>query len=159
MLDLGCGTGLAGQAFADFADEIVGVDLSPGMIAEARRKDIYARLETADLQAFLAGESGRSADLVIAADVLVYVADLAPLCREVARALSPAGLFAFTVETHDGQGVILGERLRYAHAAGYIQSALAGTGFEAVKLGPASTRKENGLAVPGLLAVAALAQD
>jgi predicted TPR repeat methyltransferase len=155
MLDLGCGTGLAGQAFADFADEIVGVDLSPGMIAVARRKGIYARLETADLLAFLAGESDRSADLVTAADVLVYVADLAPICREVARALSPAGLFAFTVETHDGQGVILGERLRYAHAAGYIQSALAGTGLEAVKLDPASTRHENGAAVPGLLVVAA----
>lgn len=158
MLDLGCGTGLAGQAFAPMAGEIVGVDLSPGMIAEARRKGIYAQLETGDLLDFLGGEADASADLVIAADVLVYVADLEPICREVARVLGPAGFFAFTLETHDGQGVILGPRLRYAHAAGHVRDTLAAAGLHPVKLEPASMRNENGIAVPGLLVVAAPAQ-
>ena len=36
MLDLGCGTGLSGQAFADIATHITGVDLSPNMLARAR---------------------------------------------------------------------------------------------------------------------------
>ena len=58
------------------------------------------------------------ADLVIAADSLPYMPDLAPLSREVARVLDEGGLFAFTVETHDGDGVILRETLRYAHGAG-----------------------------------------
>src|ERR1051325_6511202 len=38
MLDLGCGTGLAGAAFRPHVDWLVGVDLSPNMIAEARRQ-------------------------------------------------------------------------------------------------------------------------
>lgn len=159
VIDLGCGTGLAGEAFADTAEEIVGVDLSPGMIAEARRKGVYARLETRDLLELLCGEADASADLVIAADVLVYVADLAPICREAARVLRPTGFFAFTVETHDGQGVILGPRLRYAHAAGHVRSTLAAAGLHPVKLESASTRNENGIAVPGLLVVTALTQE
>jgi predicted TPR repeat methyltransferase len=159
MLDLGCGTGLAGEAFADMADEIAGVDLSPGMIAEARRKSIYARLETADLLQFLGRQDGASADLVIAADVLVYIADLAPICRQVARVLCPTGFFAFTAETHEGDGVILGSRLRYAHAANHVHSILAAAGLDPVKLESTSTRNENGIAVRGLLAVAAHAHE
>ena len=58
-----------------------------------------------------------SADLILAADAMVYVHDIAPLLREVARVLAPGGLFAFTLETHRGEGVILGEGLRYAHSA------------------------------------------
>jgi predicted TPR repeat methyltransferase len=155
MIDLGCGTGLAGQAFAETASELVGVDLSPGMIVEARRKGIYARLETADLLQFLGRQDGASADLVIAADVLVYIADLAPICRQVARVLCPTGFFAFTAETHEGEGVILGSRLRYAHAANHVHSILAAAGLDPVKLESTSTRNENGIAVRGLLAVAA----
>ena len=44
MLDLGCGTGLAGEAFRPHVDWLEGVDLSPGMIAQARKKTIYDRL-------------------------------------------------------------------------------------------------------------------
>ena len=44
MLDLGCGTGLAGAAFRPFVDRLVGVDLSPAMIAQAASKGLYDRL-------------------------------------------------------------------------------------------------------------------
>ena len=44
MLDLGCGTGLAGAAFRPHVDWLVGVDLSPKMIEEARKKGFYDRL-------------------------------------------------------------------------------------------------------------------
>jgi predicted TPR repeat methyltransferase len=104
---------------------------------------------------FLEGEDTASADLVIAADVLVYIADLAPVCQQVARVLRPAGFFAFTAETHEEEGVILGSRLRYAHAADHIHSILAAAGLDPVKLESASTRNENGIAVRGLLVVAA----
>ena len=46
MLDLGCGTGLGGAAFRAVADRLVGVDLSPAMIAQAAAKDLYDRLVT-----------------------------------------------------------------------------------------------------------------
>jgi predicted TPR repeat methyltransferase len=69
MLDLGCGTGLAGAEFRPFVERLVGVDLSPGMVAQARVKALYDRLETGDLMEFLAAEPAGSYELVAAADV------------------------------------------------------------------------------------------
>jgi predicted TPR repeat methyltransferase len=156
MLDLGCGTGLAGAAFRSMAARLTGVDLSPGMIAAARAKQLYDRLETADLAAFLAAEHacGATYDLVIAADVLVYIFDLAPVAAAVARVLGPGGLFGFTVETHGGDGVELGERLRYRHGEGHVRAALASGGLSPVVLSPVTTRIEGAAAVAGLLVLA-----
>jgi predicted TPR repeat methyltransferase len=153
LLDLGCGTGLAGAAFDGIADLLTGVDLSPGMIAQARAAGRYDRLETAELTTFLANESTRY-DLIVAADVLVYVADLAPVIAAAARVLIARGLLAFTVETHAGSGSILGEKLRYAHGADHVRAALNGAGLALLELSSASPRTEAGIAVPGLLAVA-----
>jgi predicted TPR repeat methyltransferase len=156
MLDLGCGTGLAGAAFRPRVRHLTGVDLSPGMIAEARAKDIYDRLETGELVEFLRAERAahQRYDLVIAADVFVYVFDLGPVARTVADVLSPDGLFAFTVETHGGDGVELGEKLRYRHGAAHVRAAMAAGPLRLLELAPVATRIETGGAVPGLLAVA-----
>jgi len=53
MLDLGCGTGLAGVAFRPHVDWLVGVDLSPKMIEEARKKGLYDRLAVGDIAPLL----------------------------------------------------------------------------------------------------------
>ena len=115
MLDLGCGTGLGGAAFRPFADWLVGVDLSPAMIAQAATKGLYDRLITASIADFLPNEiaDGGKYHLVLAADVFVYVNDLAPIIADAARVLAPDGLLAFTVETHAGGGVKLLPTLRY----------------------------------------------
>lgn len=156
MLDLGCGTGLAGAALRSLVARLTGVDLAPGMIAQARAKRVYDRLETADLMTFLAAAAVRAEtyDLVIAADVLVYVFDLAPVTVAVARLLGRGGLFGFTVETHDGAGVELGDTLRFCHGEGHVRAALAASGLRPVALAPVSTRTEGAVAVPGLLVVA-----
>src|SRR5215813_4849759 len=100
MLDLGCGTGLGGAAFRPYVDWLVGVDLSPAMITKAREKGLYDRLAVDDLRRFLDAEADAHAlyHLVLAADVLVYVNDLAPVAASAARVLAPAGALAFTVE-------------------------------------------------------------
>src|SRR5581483_5226328 len=105
VLDLGCGTGLAGAAFRPFCDWLAGVDISAGMIEQARAKGLYDRLAVADLLEFLTGERGAQHHLVLAADVLVYCSDLAPIAKAAACVLAPGGRFAFTVETHDQPGV------------------------------------------------------
>jgi predicted TPR repeat methyltransferase len=153
-IDLGCGTGLAGAAFAATTSEIIGIDLSPRMIELARATALYAELEVAEIVEGLGRRADASADLVLAADVLIYLHDLAPVLREVKRVLRPGGLLAFTAETHDGAGVILNAGLRYAYSADYVREELAGCGLSLERLEQISTRHEGGIPVPGLVAVA-----
>ncbi|MGA2129745.1 MAG: methyltransferase domain-containing protein [Xanthobacteraceae bacterium] len=158
MLDLGCGTGFAASAFAPMYRTAVGIDLSPAMIEIARRKGRYVDLAVADMTERLTQEPSSSADLVVAADVFTYLADLEPVCREAARVLMPGGLFAFSVETHPGGAVILGEKLRYAHAIGHVSAALDAAGLGIRVRDPAPIRHEDGIAVPGLIVVASPAR-
>lgn len=153
-IDLGCGTGLAARAFARTASEIVGYDLSPGMIEQARQLQLYDRLEVADMVQALRGEADRGADLIFSADAVVYLSDLMPLFSEVGRVLAEDGLFACTLETHDGDGVILGAGLRYAHNAGYVVDGLKQAGMAQLHAARVSTRDESGVPVPGLVVVA-----
>jgi predicted TPR repeat methyltransferase len=156
MLDLGCGTGLAGEAFRSSVDWLVGVDLSAGMVAEAKKKTLYDRLAVADMMQFLAdeGESRAQYHLAVAADVFVYAADLDPVVAAIGEVLTERGLLAFTVETYNGDGITLGEKLRYAHGEAHVRSALGAGGFDILHVDVASTRTESGLSVPGLIVVA-----
>ncbi|KAF0135416.1 MAG: hypothetical protein FD152_1333, partial [Xanthobacteraceae bacterium] len=154
MLDLGCGTGLAGMVFAPLAAAIDGVDLSARMVEQARRKGVYRSLSVGDLRSFLAGQADESANLVVAADVFIYCADLAPIMGDIGRVLPRGGLSAFTVETHDGDGVILGDALRYAHGEPAVRAALAEGGLTPLVFEPAAIRQEAGRPVPGWAVVA-----
>jgi len=156
MLDLGCGTGLAGAAFRSLVDRLVGVDLAPAMVAQAANKGLYDRLVTTDLTAFLIDEAADATtyNLVVAADVFVYVNDLAPIFAALSRVLAPDGFFAFTVETHAGDGVTLLPTLRYAHGAPYIRRVLAGAGLSLASIAAAAVRSEKSVPVDSLVVVA-----
>ncbi|QWG23993.1 methyltransferase domain-containing protein [Bradyrhizobium sediminis] len=154
-IDLGCGTGLAATAFAREVDHFTGIDLSPRMIEQARATGLYAELEVGEMLQGLRGKPDAGADLILAADAMVYVADIAPLLREARRVLVPGGLLAFTVETHRGDGVILGEGLRYAHGADYVRASIADAGLVLSRLEDLSARNEDNEPVPGLVVVAA----
>jgi predicted TPR repeat methyltransferase len=154
-IDLGCGTGLAATAFAKEVDEFIGFDLSPRMIERARATGIYAQLEVADMVQGLGSRPDASADLILAADAMVYLSEIAPLLREAKRVLAAGGVLAFTVETHDGDGVIIGKGLRYAHGASYLRSQIGEAGLTLSRLEDLSARNEDNRPVPGLVAVAA----
>jgi predicted TPR repeat methyltransferase len=156
--DLGCGTGLVGAAIRDRVGTLAGVDLSPRMLAVARAKSwrgrpVYDRLVAADIAAFLAGEPEASADLCLAADVLIYVADLDGLFAGLARVLRPGGIAALTVQSHEGAGSVLGQDGRYAHADARIGEAAAGAGLAVVSARPAAIRRERGRPVAGRVVV------
>jgi predicted TPR repeat methyltransferase len=153
-IDLGCGTGLAATAFAREVDHFTGIDLSPRMIERARLTGLYAELEVADMAQGLRSKPDASADLVLAADAMVYVADLAPVLEEVKRVLVRGGLLAFTLETHGGDDVILGAGLRYAHGAVHVRAALEAAGLTLSRLEDLSARNEDNTPVPGLVVVA-----
>lgn len=153
VLDLGCGTGLSGEAVRPAARTLLGVDLSPAMVRKADAKRIYDGLHVGDLVAWLGGRPDGSADLAISCDVAVYMGDLAPLTREVARVLAPGGLFALTVQAHAGDAVRLGEDGRYAHSEAYLRGLAMASGLAVVLCEEASTRQDRGEDVPGLLIV------
>jgi predicted TPR repeat methyltransferase len=156
MLDLGCGTGLGGAAFRPSVDWLVGVDLSPAMIAQAAAKGLYDRLVAADIAACLAGEAVDRAKyhLVLAADVFVYVNNLAPIISAIACILAPDGFLAFTVETHAGADVRLLPTLRYAHGEAYVRTVLRDAGIAVAHLVKTPVRTEKGIPVDSLVVVA-----
>jgi len=153
-IDLGCGTGLAAGAFAKEVDRFIGFDLSPKMIERARATSLYAELEVADMVQGLRSQPDSSANLVLAADAMVYLSDLAPVLNEARRVLAAGGLLAFTAETHEGDGVVIGAGLRYAHSASYVRSAIAAAGLALAHLEDLSARNEDNVPVPGLVVVA-----
>ncbi|MDA0998107.1 MAG: methyltransferase domain-containing protein, partial [Proteobacteria bacterium] len=152
ILDLGCGTGLAGEAFRARASWLEGVDLSPGMAAEAERKTIYDNLRVAEATADLAGRAD-TYDLIVAADVLVYIGDLMPIFKTAAQALHPDGLFAFSVQRTDGADYRLGAECRYSHRESYLRRVASEAGLETLEIADAVLRTEKGADVPGLIGV------
>jgi predicted TPR repeat methyltransferase len=152
VFDLGCGTGLSGAAFRDVAAWLGGVDLSPAMVKKAAAKGLYDHIEAGDMGAALA-DLKAPCDLVLAADVLVYVGDLAGIFAAVRAKLAPGGLFAFTVQLADSGAYILGREQRYSHSRAYIEDRARGAGFKTALREDCVTRQEAGKDVPGLLAI------
>ena len=149
ILDLGCGTGLSGAAFKDLAARLDGVDLSPGMIAIARKRGIYDTLECADLLAAL-GRKGPVYDLILAADTLVYLGELEAVFRLVAKRLAIGGLFLFTVEKKTGRGYEWGDKRRYRHSKAYVRALAGMAALEIMGLIECSPRTDAGRPIKGL---------
>ena len=154
-VDLGCGTGLIGEAFRDQSGHLAGVDLSPAMIKKAGKKRLYDELHVGDVVAWAATRPDTSVDLVLAGDLFVYMVDLGPVFDQVARLLRRDGLFAFTIQSHEGTGVALGADARYAQSHSYIRDEAARVGLLCVLLEPTSFREDRGREVPGHLIVMA----
>jgi predicted TPR repeat methyltransferase len=151
ILDLGCGTGLAGEAFRDVAHRLDGVDLSPRMIECARSRGIYDSLVIDDVETALAA-GRRTFDLILAADTLVYLGDLGPLFTAAGRRLKPSGFFLFTVEKKSGDGFELGPKRRYRHSEAYLREEASRAGLEIMGLLDCSPRQEAKSPVEGLAA-------
>jgi predicted TPR repeat methyltransferase len=153
IMDAGCGTGLAAPVLKPFAARLDGVDLSSAMVERAAERSLYDELVVGELVGTLASRAC-TYDLVVAADVLVYLGDLEPVMRAARAALKPGGSFAFTVEKADGiESYVLGPKQRYAHAADYVCGTAALAGFTVTLLENAVTRRDAGQDVPGLVVV------
>jgi predicted TPR repeat methyltransferase len=152
VLDLGCGTGLCGVQFRPHARGLVGVDLSPKMLQKAAERNIYDRLVNADILAAL-DERPVGCDLILAGDVFIYVGDLAAVFAAVARALRPAGFFAFSIERHDGSGFVLQTNCRFAHSLSYVREFAQKHGLAEIHAEEIVLRKEDDADVPGWIVV------
>ena len=101
VLDLGCGTGVATRAIAKrygFSGRVVGVDLSPMLVAAASR--IAAEEGCADRVEFKSGDSRKldledgAFDAVIAHTLLSHVDDPRSVLQEMKRLVRPGGMIA-----------------------------------------------------------------
>ncbi len=122
VLDLGCGTGLCGLYIKDQCNLLVGVDLSPAMLAKARARDVYHVLVEQDLAAYLGTAPAANFDVVLAADVFLYIGALREIFAEIARTLKTGGVFAFSIElAAAGQDFVLQPNEHYSQSVPYIQ--------------------------------------
>lgn len=160
-LDLGCGTGLAGEALRDRVVHFTGVDISEGMVEVAYDKNLYDDLYVGEAVAFLEEAATEDApyDLIIATDVLPYLGDATALFDKVAANLVAAGLFCFSTETLPdpvlaGRPYMVGPGQRFAHALDYLRNCLAEVGLTPFVCDPIVVRHQEGVPVPGHLILA-----
>ncbi len=149
ILDLGCGTGLAAEAFADLAAAIDGIDLSPAMIAKARARGLYRTLVVADIETALS-QSGARYDLILAADTLVYLGDLGATFAGAAQRLTPGGHVLFTVERSEASDFELGPKRRWRHSEPYLRRLAAAHRLDIAGIVACSPRSEANVPVEGL---------
>jgi predicted TPR repeat methyltransferase len=152
ILDLGCGTGLVGEAFRDFAagGQIDGIDLAPKMIEAARARGIYRDLTLGDLEIALANP-GPQYQLVLAADTMIYLGDLSRCFSGVFRRLEPGGHYLFAVESLDGEGWEQTPENRFRHSESYLRSEAARAGLDVIAVDPCTLRNEHNVPVGGLV--------
>ena len=143
ILDLGCGTGLVGVAFRDFAAgcRLDGIDISPRMLDAAHARGIYSSLILGDLETILA-EPGPSYDLIVSADTMTYFGDLAPAFSGVAKRLEPRGVYVFAGEAKTGEGWEKTKVHRYRHSESYLRAASAHAGLEVLDIVECTLRQE-----------------
>lgn len=132
VLDLGCGTGLVGEALREAGlrhGVWTGIDLSSQMLERARQRGCYDALHCADVESWLSGAAAGRFDLVVAADVFIYLGELDGIFRSVAASLRKGGFFAFSVESCETGDWRLLESGRYAQSEAYIARLAQGNGF------------------------------
>ena len=148
IADLGCGTGLCGEQVKPWASHLLGVDLSPRMVAQARRRNIYDELKVDDASTTLDDESN-AFDLIVASDVFIYLGALDHVIESCARALTPGGILCFSTEADDADDYALRVSGRYAHGPAYAKRCADAAGLEIARAEEITVRQEQDTPVPG----------
>ena len=157
VLDLGCGTGLVGQCLRGNALQVDGVDLSPGMVNSAQKSGHYSRVWQADIhdameQAYHAGDLY---DLIVSADVFIYVGALERAFQLATRVLRAGGGLAFSLEEWPAgpEEYVLRPSLRYAHSLAYIRRLATQQGLRILLADSDLLRHDHGKAIDGLFCI------
>jgi predicted TPR repeat methyltransferase len=148
LLDLGCGTGLCGEAFNPYAKTMVGVDLSENMLAFSAQKNIYTELICDSIENYLI-EDTRVFDVVIAGDVLVYMGELKQLFSLVHARLSQNGYFIFNTEAGEADDFQMNQSGRFSHNKRYCDALIKASHFTLCSYECVPTRQQNSDAVMG----------
>lgn len=154
ILDLGCGTGLCGIYFRDVARYLLGVDLSPTMLIEANKLGAYDALCCCNILELIPGLNRQCFEIVLAADVFVYIGDLDIIFSQLVSIIKADGLLLFTVEEQTANSTYtLQATGRYAHAQEYISNLAKLYGFTIETNDPITPRMHNEQPIAGRLYV------
>ena len=150
VLDLGCGTGLVGEAFKDLAagGRLDGIDIAPRMIEAARARGIYDDLILGDIETVLPALAPRY-DLILAADTMIYIGDLSATFKGVATRLEAGGFYLFAVESKEADGWEQTPMHRFRHSESYLRSLAHQAGLDFVDIMDCKLRNEASAPVPG----------
>lgn len=143
LLDLGCGSGLVGEELQEKCSRMTGVDLSPRMVEAAKEKGIYHKLVCGDIVEELPGLSS-SYDLIISADTVIYIGNLARLAAAIAERADPGTYLLLSTEAGEQEGYQLLLSGRYAHHRDYVVETFTGVGFELREVRRRPLRKDRG---------------
>ena len=122
VLDVGCGTGLAGEALAALGFAVVdGLDISPEMMAVAMVRGAYRQCLQADLLAALPLADAEYAAAVCCGTFTTGHVGAACL-DEVFRVLRPGAPFAFTVKTSEWERLGFQAALQRLQATGVVKA-------------------------------------
>ncbi len=149
-LDLGCGTGLAGEQFISCCQQLTGIDISQEMLELADKKNIYQELIKDDILHFLQSTE-LSYDLILAADVFTYMGDLEKLFNACREKTIKDGLFLFSVEESASETFELKQTGRFGHSVGYIEKLCRNTGWDILDCHLSKLRQDKGEWIKGHL--------
>jgi len=97
VLDAGAGTGLMGEILAQQGyGDLVAMDLSPGMLEEARKKNVYREFHRMVMGEHLAFDTD-AFDAVVSVGVLTVAHAPASSFDELVRITKPGGYIVFTL--------------------------------------------------------------
>jgi trans-aconitate 2-methyltransferase len=104
ILDVGCGTGQLSADIAGCGAEVIGIDASGEMIADARRNFSNIRFEVARAETL---SYVAEFDAVFSNAALHWVVDQQSALAAVAHALKPGGRFVFEMGGHENLRLVL----------------------------------------------------
>ena len=119
-LDIGCGTGLVAKQLRPLVSEITGIDLSKNMLEKAKKSGLYKDLYHCGIHDFVKNYP-LNYDLIVAADVFIYVGDLDELFCDLRRMTPIKTYFIFCTEKYDGSDFCLNRSGRFAHSEQYVR--------------------------------------
>ena len=141
VLDLGCGTGLAGLELKQFCENLDGIDLSKSMLEQARAKGVYDKLMHGDIIEHLS-ELELDFDYFISTDVFIYVGELSDIFRLIKSKNERPGKLAFSTEHTERQDFHLETSGRYSHSKNYIEGLCNKYGYHLSHFEKTKLRKE-----------------
>ena len=148
VLDLGCGTGLAGVEVREHCTYLEGIDLSNSMLEKARSKNIYDKLTHCGIRDFLS-ITDLNFDYFISTDVFIYIGDLTDVFRLIKSRNRSGGKFVFSTENTHKKGFFLERSGRYSHSKTYIESLCKKFGYGLSHFETRNLRKEKGEFISG----------